>query len=51
MTTAPSSSATTTSSGKTAAPPQPIGSCQLTNVSPATDGGGAAPEHQIGSRV
>ena len=49
--TAPSSSTTTTSSGNTATPPQAIGSCQLTKVSPATDGGAAAPWHQTGRPV
>jgi hypothetical protein len=51
MTTAPSPSATTTSSGNTATPPQPIGSCQPTKVRPATEGGAATPEHQIGRPV
>ena len=39
------------SPGKTAQPPQPIGSCQPTKVRPATEGGAAAPAHQTGSRV
>src|SRR5215207_5324419 len=51
MTTAPSPSATMTSSGNTAMPPQAIGSCQPTKVRPATEGGAATPEHQIGRPV
>ena len=51
MTTAPSPSATMMSSGKTATPPQPIGSCQPTKVSAATDAGAAPPAHQTGSPV
>src|SRR5271165_255623 len=51
ITTAPSWSTTTTSSGNTATPPQPIGSCQFTNVSPPTEGGAAAPWHQTGNPV
>src|SRR6202047_1323466 len=39
------------SSGKMATPPQPIGSPQPTNVSPATEGGAAYPSHQTGSPV
>src|SRR3954451_5458931 len=34
--------------GNTATPPQPIGSPQPTNVSPATEGGAAKPSHQTG---
>src|SRR5260221_183186 len=49
--TAPSSSTTIQSSGNTATPPQPIGSPQFTNVSPATEGGAAAPWHHTGSPV
>jgi hypothetical protein len=44
-------SATITSSGNTATPPQPIGSCHPTNVSPATEGGAAAPAHHTGRFV
>ena len=44
--TAPSSSTTITSPGKTATPPHAIGFCQSTNVKPATDGGAATPLHQ-----
>ena len=51
ISTAPSSSTTTTSLGNTATPPQPIGSCQLTKVRPATEGGAAAPWHQTGRPV
>ena len=51
MTTAPSPSATITSFGKTATPPQPIGSCQPTKVSPATEAGAAVPWHHTGSPV
>ena len=51
ISTAPSSSTTTTSPGKTATPPQPIGCCQSTKVRPATDGGAAAPLHQTASPV
>ena len=40
-----------TSSGKTATPPHPIGSAQLTKVSPVTEDGAATPEHQIGRFV
>src|ERR1700738_4004061 len=36
------------SSGKIATPPQPIGSPQPTNVSPATDGGAAKPSPHTG---
>ena len=50
-TTAPSPSATMTSFGITATPPQPIGSCQPTKVRPLTDAGAAAPWHQTGSVV
>src|SRR5476649_1989509 len=39
---------TTSSLGNTATPPQPIGSCQPTNVSAATEGGAEAPWHQTG---
>src|SRR6218665_1607848 len=41
MSTAPSRSATITSSGNTATPPQPTGCCQATKVSAATEGGAA----------
>ena len=51
MTTAPSPSATTMSSGNTAVPPQPIGSCQPTKVSPVTEAGAAMPAHQTGKPV
>ena len=51
MSTAPSPSTTTTSSGNTATPPQPIGSCQPTKVSPATEGGAEVPWHHTGSPV
>ena len=51
MTTAPSPSATITSFGNTATPPQPIGSCQPTKVSPATEGGAAVPWHHTGRPV
>src|SRR3712207_790247 len=51
ISTAPSPSTTTTSFGNTATPPQPIGSCQFTKVSPATEGGAAAPLHHTGSPV
>src|SRR3982074_2769716 len=37
--------------GNTATPPQPIGSPQPTNVSPATEGGAANPSHHTGKRV
>src|SRR2546430_1266646 len=49
ITTAPSSSQTMTSPGKMAQPPQPIGSCQPTKVSPLTDAGAAVPAHHTGS--
>src|ERR1700674_4908678 len=39
------------SSGKIATPPQPIGSPQPTNVSPATEGGAAKPSHHTGRPV
>src|SRR5438445_10586772 len=45
----PSSSQTMTSPGKMAQPPQPIGSCQPTNVSPLTEAGAAVPAHHTGS--
>src|SRR5262245_151763 len=48
MPTAPSSSATSTSPGKLATPPQAIGSFQPTNVSPLTDAGAAVPWQKIG---
>jgi hypothetical protein len=48
MTTAPSPSRRSTSFGITATPPQPIGSCQPTKVSPLTDAGAAAPWHHTG---
>ena len=51
ISTAPSSSTTTTSFGNTATPPQPIGSCQPTNVRPVTDAGAAVPWHQTGRPV
>src|SRR5664279_2997784 len=51
MTTAPSMSATITSLGITATPPQPTGSCQPTKVSPATDAGAAVPRYHTGSPV
>ena len=35
----------------TATPPQPIGSCQPTKVSPATEGGAAVPWHHTGRPV
>src|ERR1700758_2834336 len=44
-----SSSQTMMSPGKTAQPPQPIGSCQPTNVSPLTEAGAAVPAHHTGS--
>src|SRR5436190_6863804 len=37
--------------GNTATPPQPIGSPQPTNVSPATEGGAANPSHHTGKLV
>src|SRR4051795_8695153 len=37
--------------GNTATPPQPIGSPQPTNVSPATEGGAAKPSHHTGKPV
>ena len=37
--------------GNTATPPQSIGSCQPTKVSPATDGGAAVPWHHTGRPV
>src|SRR5450756_1646584 len=49
--TAPSESTTTTSLGNTATPPQPIGSCQATKVSPVTEAGAAVPWHHTGSWV
>src|SRR6266508_1394673 len=49
ITTAPSSSQTMTSPGKIAQPPQAIGSCQPTNVSPLAEAGAATPAHQTGS--
>ena len=39
---------TIVSPGKTATPPQPIGSCQFTKVRPATEGGAAMPLHHTG---
>src|SRR5262245_6990267 len=48
MTTAPSSSAPITSSGKTATPPQPMGSCQLTKVRLAMEAGAATPADHTG---
>src|SRR5262249_1947230 len=51
MTTAPSSSATMTSSGKIAQPPHPIGSFQPTKVSWFTEAGAATPAHQTGRPV
>jgi hypothetical protein len=51
ITTAPSPSATMTSFGSTATPPQPIGSCQPTKVMPFTDAGAAVPWHHTGSFV
>jgi hypothetical protein len=51
ITTAPSPSATTTSPGKIAVPPQPIGSCQPTKVRPATEAGAAAPAHHTAKPV
>src|SRR5450432_1758456 len=51
ITTAPSPSATITSLGITATPPQPIASCQPTKVRPFTDAGAAAPWHHTGSVV
>src|SRR5690606_30444488 len=51
ITTAPSWSATMTSSGNTATPPQPMGCCQSAKVRAATDGGAAAPLAQTGSPV
>src|SRR5271169_1098322 len=49
ITTAPSSSATITSPGKIAQPPQPIGCCQPTKVNPLTEAGAATPAHHTGS--
>src|SRR5262249_56420214 len=49
ITTAPSSSQTMMSPGKMAQPPQPIGSCQPTNVSPLTEAVAAVPAHHTGS--
>src|SRR6476661_10077412 len=51
MITAPSSSATMTSSGKIAQPPHPIGSFQPTKVNWLTDAGAATPAHQTGRPV
>src|SRR5204863_7459393 len=51
ISTTPSWSATMTSFGNTATPPQPIGSPQPTKVSPATDGGAAKPSHHTGRCV
>src|ERR1700719_3170522 len=51
MTTAPSSSATITSPGKMAQPPQPIGCCQPTKVNPLTEAGAATPAHHTGSAL
>src|SRR6516165_10369320 len=51
MTTAPSSSQTITSPGNMAQPPQPIGCCQPTKVSPLTEAGAATPAHQTGSAL
>ena len=51
ISTAPSSSTTMTSPGKTATPPQPMGCCQATKVRPATEGGAAAPLHHTGRQV
>src|SRR6476659_9870527 len=51
MITAPSSSATMTSSGKIAQPPHPIGSFQPTKVNWLTEAGAATPAHQTGRPV